>query len=316
MKTVQNVQNVLPIFDEKDLENLKRTCALDVKQILGGNSYRYVVPKGVNSSFVGVTHADTVQPPNKDTARVRNRVYGATLDNRLGWFTLAWYLPKYYGIIMPYYITNDEELGQSTLQTVKTLQSATLYAEFDIRGTYPTLYQSFNKDLYKSLKDVFGNIATGSYSDVYHVPFMSNMCGVNFPVGFEDYHTEYGYVDLSVYTDNIAKFAKFHALYNGAELFKNSDKYPMSGNHRVYSNYNSYYYGKYDTNAESTTLRIDGNDYTLQQIILMFGIKDYLSWDTLKTKLGKDVKEVFTREQDLLEENGLYISTNGVYYYV
>lgn len=176
----------------------------------------------IDNQPLGVAHLDTVKQW-KYSPVFGTRIYNPALDDRLGVFTLMYYLPKYYGIRMNILLTDDEEIGKSTAKNFVNDFVLTLYqrfpyiVEFDRHGTnHVALYQYADNYWSKYVKDAMRveAVVPGLVSDISYMGALGTKA-MNVAIGYYDEHGDQCYADLIEYYEQIRKFAAFYDTSKG-----------------------------------------------------------------------------------------------------
>jgi len=169
---------------------------------------------------LGVAHLDSVQKA-KDFGFARyvsgkELVMSPTLDDRLGVYVICELLPKL-GISTDLLLTTDEESGNSSAKHFASDKKYKWMFQFDRAGDDVVMYQYDTPELRKKLEDAGFKCAQGSASDISKLSDLG-CSGINFGVGYQDYHWERAYADLSVTFDQVAKFMKFYKTNHKTHL--------------------------------------------------------------------------------------------------
>jgi hypothetical protein len=176
--------------------------------------------KDTVSDVLGIAHMDSVQK-GKDFGVAKymsgkELVMSPTLDDRLGVYVIAELLPKL-GIKTDILLTTDEESGNSTAKHFETDKKYKWMFQFDRAGDDVVMYQYDTPELRTKLTDAGFKCASGSASDICKLGDLG-CSGMNFGVGYQDYHWERAYADLNVLFDQIAKFVKFYKTNHKTHL--------------------------------------------------------------------------------------------------
>lgn len=162
--------------------------------------------KDNNANILGVAHLDSVCQPNK-LIHEDNFVYHPCLDDRLGAYLLLEVLSKYakFDILL----TEGEEIGCSTAAYFNPKKEYNWIFSFDRKGTDVVLYQYHDLPTQTLLESFGFQVSQGIFSDI---AFMDHLgCkGINFGVGYHDYHSENAYADLNETRENCLKFIEFY----------------------------------------------------------------------------------------------------------
>jgi hypothetical protein len=176
--------------------------------------------KDTVSDVLGIAHMDSVCK-TKDFGIAKyvsgkELVMSPTLDDRLGVYVICELLPKL-GIHTDLLLTTDEESGNSTAKHFKTDKKYKWMFQFDRTGDDVVMYQYDTPELRKRLEDAGLKCASGSASDISKLSDLG-CSGMNFGVGYYDYHWERAYADLNVTFDQVAKFMKFYRTNHKTHL--------------------------------------------------------------------------------------------------
>lgn len=180
---------------------------------------RFYYFQGNNSPVLAVAHLDTVQP-NRTLSLTSTPDAGilATsggLDDRLGVYVITHLLPAL-GILPDILLTTDEELGQSTAYDfLPDNHKADGFAgynwmfSFDRAGTDVVSYQYETDDLNARIRQAGAQPGQGSYSDISDLDHLG-CSGVNWGVGYQDYHSPRSHVWLDDTFRSVARFQRFY----------------------------------------------------------------------------------------------------------
>ena len=220
------------------------------------------------SDVLGVAHMDSVQK-GKDFGVAKyvsgkELVMSPTLDDRLGVYVICELLPKL-GIKTDLLLTTDEESGNSTAKHFETTKRYKWMFQFDRTGGDVVMYQYDNPELRKKLEAAGFKCAQGSASDISKLSDLG-CSGMNFGVGYEDYHWERAWADLNVTFDQVAKFMKFYKTHKSEHLVydKTVTKVTSTIHSGGYPGMGSYSHSGYGYMADSESehgRRINGTWY-------------------------------------------------------
>jgi hypothetical protein len=188
------------------------------------------------SDVLGIAHMDSVQKA-KDFGVAKyvsgkELVMSPTLDDRLGIYVICELLPKL-GVKTDILLTTDEESGNSSAKHFETTKKYKWMFQFDRTGDDVVMYQYDTPELRTKLVDAGFKCASGSASDISKLGDLG-CSGMNFGVGYYDYHWERAYADLNVMFDQVAKFLKFYSTNRKTHLVydktvtKTTTHYPSS----------------------------------------------------------------------------------------
>jgi hypothetical protein len=172
------------------------------------------------SDVLGVAHLDSVQK-KKDFGVAhyisgRELVMSPTLDDRLGVYVICELLPKL-GIKTDILLTTDEEQGNSTARLFSTDKKYKWMFQFDRTGDDVVMYQYDTPALRAKLVEAGFKCGNGSASDISKLGDLG-CSGMNFGVGYEDYHYERAWADLNVMFSQVAHFMKFYKTHKSEHL--------------------------------------------------------------------------------------------------
>lgn len=210
-----------------DFDTLKKICEMhedDFDTAFGMEkvvSLRHSAPdnfylfKDNGSSILAVAHLDTVVThKNRETVMhtPSQKVYSGALDDRLGAYVIADLLPKM-GMKFDLLFTTGEENGQSTAEVFDPAnhhdRQYNWIIEFDRGGTDVVMYQYEDDDLVERVEDVGAKVAPGIFSDIAFMEHLG-IKGINWGVGYQNYHSVNGNVWLPDLFDMVDLFTDFH----------------------------------------------------------------------------------------------------------
>jgi len=200
---------------------LKTLCKSSVKRILTNPAYgihdvlnEYTF-KDNNSDILFVSHADTVFPACKDiydlTINNKRFIYSPMLDDRLGLYTMLYYLPSM-GINADWLITDHEESMSSSAMFFKTQKKYNWIVEFDRKELNPVLYMYNTPKIMDALHSVHIYPVRGSCSDISFMTHLNTVC-INWSIGYRNEHTEYCHLKVSDYYACMEDFTRFYHKY-------------------------------------------------------------------------------------------------------
>lgn len=206
---------------------LRKMCSMKETAIARKYGLQYIhTPDGGfyfkdnGADVLGVAHLDSVMPYMHFTiAKMRpdTWIFAPNLDDRLGAYVIADYLPKA-GVECDILFTTNEEKGRSTaryfteeyLPLLKKKSYHWMFM-FDRSGTGATVYDYNNKEWEKALKDTGVDLGRGTYSCIKNLEHLE-CCGVNFGVGYHDYHTAYAFASKAQLMQQLNQFIGFYEL--------------------------------------------------------------------------------------------------------
>ncbi len=173
------------------------------------------------SDILAVAHLDTVVYPDERGASYAKTqagvvIHSGALDDRLGAYTILDMLPNL-GITVDVLFTVGEEMGQSTAAYFAPEKQYDWMIEFDRGGTDVVTYQYQDKDLVDCVRESGARHGQGIFSDISYLDHLGCK-GLNWGVGYQDYHSKRGYAYLDDYCDMIDYWQVFHAMNEGVYL--------------------------------------------------------------------------------------------------
>lgn len=252
-------------FSQKDL---KRVCEMhetdfaeaygtDIVTITERKSDNFYLHIDNGSNILAVAHLDTVMPHESRTANFVSTqagpvIYSGALDDRLGAYTILELLPKL-GLKFDILLTVGEESGRSTAQFFEAAEEKEYLwmIEFDRGGSDVVMYQYDDADLRDRVRKCGARPADGIFSDISYLEHLE-IKGLNWGVGYRDYHGPRSHAYLEDYWTMIGHFLKFHEA--------NKDEYlPHDQKQKHWSRwggsgggYSSLWSGDYDGGYKST----------------------------------------------------------------
>lgn len=213
-----------------DAEALKRICVqTDFSDyadyyVVEGKDHRFYWYQDNGSDILAIAHLDSVH--DDGTCRVVNSTSGlaafsGALDDRLGAYVILELLPAM-GIKCDWLLTTDEEKGQSTAELFTTEKKYNWMFSFDRGGTDVVSYTYETAELNAMIRDTGAATGIGSFSDICELEHLGCK-GMNWGVGYRDYHGPHGYAFLHDTFGMVAKFIKFHQ--NNAETLLYHEPY-------------------------------------------------------------------------------------------
>ena len=145
------------------------------------------------------------------------RIYCPRADDRLGVYTILDLLPRM-GVVCDVLITNHEESGGSTAEYFKPQKDYKWMFQFDRKGDDVALYDYWGEKLINKLRIAgFKNVSRGSYTDICKL-YDLGISGFNVGCGYDDYHTEYAFFELSQYFQGVINFMEFYRIFGNARI--------------------------------------------------------------------------------------------------
>jgi hypothetical protein len=178
----------------------------------GQDRFYYYQDNG--SPILAVAHLDTVQ--DNGACTVTQTAAGllacsGALDDRLGAYVILELLPRL-GIVCDWLLTTDEEIGRSTAADFAGLDDDKEYnwmIQFDRGGTDVVAYQYDSPELVELVEESGARVDIGSYSDICELDDLGCV-GLNWGVGYQDYHSARSHAWLDDTFRMVARFEKFH----------------------------------------------------------------------------------------------------------
>ncbi len=212
-----------------DADELKETC---VTWDFTGHARRVELAPGVDgrerfywhadngSNILAVGHLDTVQDDR--TCQVTDTAAGllATsggLDDRLGVYVILHMLPKLLGVKFDILLTTDEERGQSTAECFDSDKTYDWIVQFDRGGTDVVMYDYETRELCELVEKSGARVGSGSFSDICCLEHLG-CAGVNWGVGYRDYHSPRSHAWLEDTFRMVARFEKFYRANKDVHL--------------------------------------------------------------------------------------------------
>lgn len=167
--------------------------------------------KDNGADVLAIAHLDSVT--NDTLFEVRKNkdhlayVTAPQLDDRLGVYVIMDLLPLL-GVKTDLLLTTGEESGRSTAQHFATTKQYKWMFSFDRKEISTVLYSYDCPELRALLKDAGCQIEYGSVSDISYLRHLK-CAGVNFGVGYQDYHSRNAHFFLCDLKLQIERFMKF-----------------------------------------------------------------------------------------------------------
>jgi hypothetical protein len=217
------------------------------------------------SDILAVAHLDTYGEDYIHFQRIEDRIYSASLDDRLGAYLILSYLSH-----LPYDIllTVGEESGNSTAQYFETDKQYNWVFEFDRAGIDAVLYQFEDMDTSDILESFGWVIGMGSFSDISYLSHLGCKA-FNLGTGYHNAHSPYSYMVIHETQKSCGRFEKLFKAYSDVRLPHDESmeytRYSWRGHSYAWGNNYDDYYGNWkplssktsDTNtidAESTEI--------------------------------------------------------------
>lgn len=205
-------------------DDLKRICEMHERDFIDAYGMtEYVIEKRVQdnyylfkdngSSILAVAHLDTVIDHTRRTANFVDTeagpvVFSGALDDRLGAYTILELMPKL-GLEFDWLLTVGEEQGRSTAEFFETEKDYHWMIEFDRGGKDVVMYQYDDAELRDLVRSCGARPADGAFSDISYLEHLE-IKGLNWGVGYQNYHGPRGHAFLEDYWEMIGYFLKFH----------------------------------------------------------------------------------------------------------
>ncbi len=161
-----------------------------------------------------VAHQDTVQDPGVfQPVRFKHDtwIFSPTHDDRLGMHVALDYLPKA-KIKCDILITDNEEDGRSTALWFDAPKRYNWMFMFDRKGDGAVCYQYDDEKIRYKLGRHNFRVDKGSYSCIKDLEHLG-CTGINFGVGYYDYHEEEAFASMATLRRQLRKFIDFHKEY-------------------------------------------------------------------------------------------------------
>ncbi len=209
-----------------DPDRLARLCTLDdfteyatrVDLEPGSDGrprFYYYMDNG--SDVLGVAHLDSVQADGTCTITETSAgllALSGALDDRLGVYVILDMLPKL-GIACDWLLTTDEEIGQSTAEEFwPDHKDYHWMFQFDRGGTDVVMYEYETPELCQLVEEAGARVGTGIFSDICLLEHLG-CAGLNWGVGYEDYHSPRSHAWLDDTFRMVARFVKFYRANAG-----------------------------------------------------------------------------------------------------
>lgn len=220
-----------------DRDELRRVCELPEEEFaatyglgtyrveqIGADFYAY---RDNGSDVLAVAHLDTVARRTDRGCRFVDTeagtvVFSRALDDRLGAYIILDLLPKL-GINCDVLLTVGEESGQSTARFFDPPKQYNWMIEFDRGGTDVVLYQYDDKDTANLVRDSGARVGEGIFSDISVLDHLECK-GMNWGVGYQDYHGPRSHAFLEDTFDMLECFVAFHEQNADEYLYHDSDE--------------------------------------------------------------------------------------------
>lgn len=153
---------------------------------------------------------------------VKDRIYNASLDDRLGVYLLVDLLAKF-GLEYDILITTDEEIGNSTAMYFKPSEDRYNWIfQFDRRGTDVVTYSYIEDAWIEAIEDTFFKLGHGSFSDICYLDGLG-VSAMNIGTAYYNEHTPYSYVAMPEFIGMVSYFLQFYGKYADTK-FKHTPK--------------------------------------------------------------------------------------------
>ena len=174
--------------------------------------------KDNGANVLAVAHLDTVRDDTHfgiDPKTGYDTIWNAQLDYRLGAWMILSLFPSM-GINMDILLTTGEEMCDSSARHFTTKKNYSWLAEFDRSGDDIVTYGYKGKKWLSAL-DKYRYVGYGSYSDISDLESLG-VCGANWGVGYEDYHSKNATFKISTMKETARLFAKFYKNNQGVRF--------------------------------------------------------------------------------------------------
>lgn len=226
--TPQDVQAVRSAFDPHALIRLCEADSLSDTFLAYADRYdlpgerRFYYHDDTGSPILAVAHLDTVQPDRSCAVTETSAGLLATsgaLDDRLGAYVLLELLPRI-GLTFDVLLTTDEEQGRSTASEFDgpdaggssehaDPQPYRWMFQFDRAGKDVVTYQYESDELDDAIRQSGASVGVGIYSDIADLDHLG-CAGVNWGVGYQDYHSRRSHAWLEDTFLSVARFVNFY----------------------------------------------------------------------------------------------------------
>lgn len=189
-----------------------RGMRINLKQAFKNPSYHLFYDRGAD--ILAVAHLDTYGDIYKHFSRIENRIYNASLDDRLGAYLILSYLSH-----LPYDIllTIGEESGNSTAQYFETDKQYNWIFEFDRGGIDTVLYQYEDLETIDLIESFGWRAGIGSFSDISCLSHL-NCKAFNFGAGYYEAHDPYSYMVINDTQKSAQQFESMFEQYKNVSL--------------------------------------------------------------------------------------------------
>lgn len=185
---------------------------------------RFYYHDDTGSPILAIAHLDTVQPDRSCAVTETSAGLLATsgaLDDRLGAYVLLELLPRI-GLTFDVLLTTDEEQGRSTASDfdgpayapdgsseTADAQPYRWMFQFDRAGKDVVTYQYESDELDEAIRQSGAQVGVGIYSDITDLDHLG-CAGVNWGVGYQDYHSRRSHAWLEDTFLSVARFVNFY----------------------------------------------------------------------------------------------------------
>jgi hypothetical protein len=215
------------VMPEEDFGPAYGMTTTDIDQPGPGHLFHF---KDQGSSVLAVAHLDTVVDRDERAARFfRTKDHGpvvvsGALDDRLGAYTVLHMLPAL-GINVDVLLTTGEEYCASTAEHFQAAKKYNWMIEFDRGGTDVVAYQYEDAALRAAIRASGAVVGNGIFSDIGAMEHLG-IKGVNWGVGYRDYHSVRGHAYLSEYFGMIGRYRRFHAANSETPMPHEQEEIP------------------------------------------------------------------------------------------
>lgn len=172
---------------------------------------RFYYYKDNGSDILAIAHLDSVQDDGHCEVIETNAgllAVSGTLDDRLGVYVILEMLPKL-GITCDWLLTTDEEIAASTAEEFSSAKQYNWMFQFDRGGTDVVMYEYETHELCDLVEEAGGNVGQGTFSDICQLDHLK-CAGMNWGVGYRDYHGPRAHAWLEDTFRQVARFQKFY----------------------------------------------------------------------------------------------------------
>lgn len=281
-RTKQAIErNLLPPLNYKEMAKI---CRMKIKDFHPYGE-KYTTKDGVfyykdnGADILAVAHLDSVLGFHHFQVlklSTDTKIFCSSLDDRLGAYVILKYLSKL-GLKYDILLTEGEEKGASTAAWFNPPPGKKYkwMFSFDRKGTGAVTYQYRSMDLLNRLRDVGLSHEMGSFSDICFLEHL-NCKGINFGVGYQDYHAIDAWASKKDLLSQISAFIRFYRNNANEELFH-------MGKFNTFSLYDGFSY-----NPSSKSELFDEYEYRAGMLFYEEAQKEIESVDFRESKINAE----------------------------